>query len=277
MTVGERLREARERQKVSLHAIAEKTNISVRALEAIEKGQFGKLPGGIFTRGFIRSYAAQVGIDPDAAVAQFLSDEPGAREESDDGGTREREGLGLLAIVAGGLIVVALTLALIYFFAPDWLRLGGGAPASLKEATVPDSSPATTQAAVTDSAPAPPVPTATAPTDAPPAPMATPPVTPAAQAPPAQETPKAPLHLVVAPTGRCWVQVSADGQMRVARELNVGERVTVEAAERLHIVVGDAGAFAYELNGRAGRSLGAAGAVARVTIQPATESQFQVP
>ena len=163
MTVGERLREARERQKVSLHAIAEKTNISVRALEAIEKGQFGKLPGGIFTRGFIRSYAAQVGIDPDAAVAQFLSDEPGAREESDDGGTREREGLGLLAIVAGGLIVVALTLALIYFFAPDWLRLGGGAPASVKEATVPESSPATTQAAVTDSVPAPPVPTAAAP------------------------------------------------------------------------------------------------------------------
>ena len=277
MTVGERLREARERQKVSLHAIAEKTNISVRALEAIEKGQFGKLPGGIFTRGFIRSYAAQVGIDPDAAVAQFLSDEPGAREESDDGGTREREGLGLLAIVAGGLIVVALTLALIYFFAPDWLRLGGGAPASVKEATVPESSPATTQAAVTDSVPAPPVPTAAAPTDAPPAPMATPPVTPAAQVPPAQETPKAPLHLVVAPTGRCWVQVSADGQMRVARELNVGERVTVEAAERLHIVVGDAGAFAYELNGRAGRSLGAAGGVARVTIQPATVSQFQVP
>ena len=37
MTVGERLREARERQKVSLHAIAEKTNISVRFLDAIEK------------------------------------------------------------------------------------------------------------------------------------------------------------------------------------------------------------------------------------------------
>ena len=64
MTVGERLREARERQKVSLHAIAEKTNISVRFLDAIEKNQFDKLPGGIFTRGFIRSYAAQVGLDP---------------------------------------------------------------------------------------------------------------------------------------------------------------------------------------------------------------------
>ena len=50
MTVGERLREAREQQKVSLHAIAEKTNISVRFLDAIEKNQFEKLPGGIFHR-----------------------------------------------------------------------------------------------------------------------------------------------------------------------------------------------------------------------------------
>ena len=33
-------------------------------LDAIEKNQFDKLPGGIFTRGFIRSYASLVGLDP---------------------------------------------------------------------------------------------------------------------------------------------------------------------------------------------------------------------
>ena len=284
MTVGERLREARERQKVSLHAIAEKTNISVRFLDAIEKNQFEKLPGGIFTRGFIRSYAMQVGLDPDAAVAHFLADEPGERDETDAGVTREREGLGLIAVFAGGLILVALTLTLIYMFAPDWLRSGRSAPGQLEEMTdpaapsagSPDTSvppaaatpttAASPQAASADT-PAP------APAVAPLPPLPAPPQTAAAPA----ETPKAPLHLVVTPTGRCWVQVSADGQMRVARELNVGERVTVDAAERLHIVAGDAGAFAFELNGRAGRPLGAAGAVARVTIQPATVSQFQVP
>ena len=73
------------------------------------------------------------------------------------------------------------------------------------------------------------------------------------------------------------MQVSADGQMRVAREVSAGERITVDAAERLQIVVGDAGNFAYELNGRPGKSLGAAGRVARATILPATVPQFQAP
>ena len=94
MTVGERLREARERQKVSLHAIAEKTNISVRFLDAIEKNQFDKLPGGIFTRGFIRSYASQVGLDPDAAVEQFLSDEPTQRDDDIDQAPARTQGDG---------------------------------------------------------------------------------------------------------------------------------------------------------------------------------------
>ena len=80
---------------------------------------------------------------------------------------------------------------------------------------------------------------------------------------------------MVAPTGRCWVQVSADGQMRVAREVAAGERLTIDAAERLQIVVGDAGKLAYELNGRPGKPLGAAGRVARATIVPSTVSQFQ--
>ena len=90
------------------------------------------------------------------------------------------------------------------------------------------------------------------------------------------EAPKSPLRLVVAPTGRCWVQVSADGQMRVAREINAGERLTIDAAERLQITVGDAGNFSYELNGRPGKPLGAAGRVARATILPSTVPQFQV-
>ena len=124
MTVGERLREARERQKVSLHAIAEKTNISVRFLDAIEKNQFDKLPGGIFTRGFIRSYASLVGLDPDGTVAQFLSDEPGQRDDDIDvAPASDREGLGLGTLVLAGLGVIALALALVYFFRPDWIGL----------------------------------------------------------------------------------------------------------------------------------------------------------
>ena len=69
----------------------------------------------------------------------------------------------------------------------------------------------------------------------------------------------------------------ADGQVRVAREFAAGERMTVDASESLRITAGNAGAFAYELNDRPGKPLGAPGQVARATIVPATVSQFQVP
>lgn len=275
MTVGERLREARERQKVSLHAIAAKTNISVRFLDAIEKNQFDKLPGGIFTRGFIRSYASQVGLDPDGTVTQFLSDEPSQRDDDIDEAPARRtqsDGPGLGTLVLAGLGIVLL--ALVYLLRPGWIGLestqappDGASPTASSDATPGPSQPsalplmAGAGGTTTD-------PVAGARSDPPPAPMTTTQET-------APATPKAPLRLVVAPSGRCWVQVSADGQMRVAREVSPGERLAVDAAERLQIVVGDAGSFAYELNGRPGKALGAAGQVARATILPSTVPQFQ--
>jgi len=70
--VGTRLREARERGGIPLRQIAERTKISVASLEAIERGDTARLPGGIFGRSFVRSYAAEVGLDPDAMVREFL-------------------------------------------------------------------------------------------------------------------------------------------------------------------------------------------------------------
>lgn len=279
MTVGERLREARERQKVSLHAIAVKTNISVRFLDAIEKNQFDKLPGGIFTRGFIRSYAAEVGLDPDGTVTQFLSDEPGQRDDDIDvaPARRQGEGLGLGTLVLTGLGIVVVALALVYLLKPDWIGLPSAAApqeslAPAAESTF-DSNPALPASSPSAADTPPPPSVGLAPAGAPgtsPAPMTT-------NLEPALQAPKAPLRLVVTPSGRCWVQVSADGQMRVAREVAPGERLAIDAAERLQIVVGDAGNFAYELNGRPGKALGAAGRVARATILPSTVLQFQAP
>ena len=63
---GTKLREARDRKGVSLRAIADATKISVAVLEALERNDESRLPGGIFTRAFVRSYASEVGLDPDA-------------------------------------------------------------------------------------------------------------------------------------------------------------------------------------------------------------------
>src|SRR5262245_7292263 len=75
-TVGARLREAREKRGVSLRQIASRTRISVIALEALELHDLTRLPGGIFTRAFIRAYAQEVGLDPDRAIQDFISELP---------------------------------------------------------------------------------------------------------------------------------------------------------------------------------------------------------
>ena len=70
---GARLREARERRGISLKEISDRTKISVPALESLERNDPSRLPGGIFSRAFIRSYAVEVGLDPDATVREFLA------------------------------------------------------------------------------------------------------------------------------------------------------------------------------------------------------------
>jgi Helix-turn-helix domain/Domain of unknown function (DUF4115) len=62
--LGEFLRRERELRHISLDDVAERTKISRRYLEAIEQGQYDRLPGETFVRGFIRSYAQFVGLDP---------------------------------------------------------------------------------------------------------------------------------------------------------------------------------------------------------------------
>ena len=81
---GGRLRQARERRGVSLRQIAVSTKISAAALEALERNDISKLPGGIFSRAFVRSYAVEVGLDPEQTVREFLdrfAQEPAPSEQ----------------------------------------------------------------------------------------------------------------------------------------------------------------------------------------------------
>ncbi|PYR65719.1 MAG: hypothetical protein DMF88_18830 [Acidobacteria bacterium] len=73
---GSRMRHAREQRGVSLRQIAEATKIGISALEALERNDISRLPGGIFSRAFVRSYAAEIGVDPEQTVREFLAQFP---------------------------------------------------------------------------------------------------------------------------------------------------------------------------------------------------------
>lgn len=69
--IGPTLREARNRRKVDLSEVEAATKIRVRYLQAIENEEWDALPGGAYTRGFIRAYASHLGLDGDRLADDY--------------------------------------------------------------------------------------------------------------------------------------------------------------------------------------------------------------
>ena len=68
---GENLKREREMRGVTLQEISDATKIGTRALIALEEERFDQLPGGIFNKGFVRSYARFLGMDEESAVVAY--------------------------------------------------------------------------------------------------------------------------------------------------------------------------------------------------------------
>jgi transcriptional regulator with XRE-family HTH domain len=69
---GSRLRTQRERQGVSLAAIAESTKIKLSLLDGLERGDVSHWPRGLFRRAYLRDYAAAIGLPAEPLVAEFV-------------------------------------------------------------------------------------------------------------------------------------------------------------------------------------------------------------
>ena len=70
-TIGETLRQERLRRQIALEEIARELKISSRFLEAIEKEEFDRLPGGVFARSFARQYAGLLDLHDEELNAQI--------------------------------------------------------------------------------------------------------------------------------------------------------------------------------------------------------------
>ncbi|MFZ2641401.1 MAG: RodZ domain-containing protein [Verrucomicrobiia bacterium] len=83
-TIGQQLREARERKKISLETAAQGTKIKGEYLAAMEADQFDRIEAPVYVRGFLRIYSQYLGLDPKPLVNQFSnlrSPEPAAPVE----------------------------------------------------------------------------------------------------------------------------------------------------------------------------------------------------
>lgn len=262
---GGKLRSARERRGISLRQIAASTKISTASLEALERNDISRLPGGIFSRAFVRSYAIEVGLDPDDTVREFLErfdaePPPTVAQVVIPEGESDFESQQRMAGVVLTLVVVSvLVLAVLLYFT----MRRSGPPASGDSplaAAAQDGQGGEDEHEEVANAVAPPEPAASAV-------VPETPVLPTA--PPASQT-AAGFRLDLHPSGDCWISLTIDGKPILARVMEGGERLNYQVRTQAVIEIGDAGAFEYSLNGRPGRSLGQAGQVRSARITPTT-------
>ncbi|MEI6650168.1 MAG: helix-turn-helix domain-containing protein [Candidatus Moraniibacteriota bacterium] len=71
MTLGEKFRKIRNDRRIALGEVSRSTKIQVKYLEAIENGEYDKLPAEVYVRGFLRSYAGYLGVPEDVILRLY--------------------------------------------------------------------------------------------------------------------------------------------------------------------------------------------------------------
>jgi len=122
---GEYLRREREVRNIALQDVSRTTKIPVRSLERLEAGRYEALPGEVFVRGFIKSYARCVGLDDESALLLYDSERERQRAEAEESQPRlpandtesdplqMRRRVGIAVFVVIVLIIATITLSLL--------------------------------------------------------------------------------------------------------------------------------------------------------------------
>jgi cytoskeleton protein RodZ len=272
--LGDLLRKAREAKGVDLADAEEATRIRARYLEALEYGDEHSLPARVYVEGFVRNYAAYLGLSPQEVMARYRAAHEAPEPEMlslhpaihpvrlPDPGRwlRVLVALVLLALlVAGGVYLGNL-------LPPLSLDLSGfGLPSiSLPSSTPSEESPGPGEPTPPPS-PAPALTPALTPSLAPavtPAPRETPTSVPTAE-PTATRVPE--IRVQVHVTANAWLRVTLDGAVAFEGLLAAGENRTWVARDTVGMLSGNAGGTEVTVDGVPRGSLGAPGQVVELT------------
>jgi cytoskeleton protein RodZ len=264
MSVGERLRRGRLDARKSVEQVATETKIQLWILEAIERDDFSRVPGGVFIRGYLTAIACAVGVPPSEVLAAYLPEVPPPPapvpvpapppDVTDRPAARLWQYVVIAAVVVGAAILWR-----------DMTRTDSEVATALApppSATTPSRTPA--------SSPAPADPrslesgaTATTGATSPTAPEKPP-------AADASTTTTAPFVLQLHANDEVWIEASADGERKAYQLLEQGQELRVEGQKEVRLLVGDAAAVSYTINNRPGRPLGGAGVVRELVMSPDT-------
>ena len=251
---GAILRAAREAHGLSLRDLSRSTKISPTLLTALEQMRFDRLPARIFTRGFVKAYAREVGLDSEEMANRYLP------------GTVPMESP-MESHVARGPVPIerhvprndaARFLVDRHAARYAWLMTGvamvglvGYLWSFARQS--PEQAPIELSGLVASSDATPADGRATSGNDA-------------AAAALDDDMPIGPLVIQLNARGPCWLAAAVDGTPMFARLFQAGQSQTIEAHDELVLRVGDPGTLVYSVNGRAGRLLGEPGEPINIRI-----------
>ena len=109
-SVGRLLKRSREEKNLSLDEASRATKIKKEFLLAIEEEKFENLPGPVFARGFIRSYAEYLMLEPQPLLEKVNRIIDGSEMPEIPGGTPKARGISW-AVYTAGFVTVAAAVA----------------------------------------------------------------------------------------------------------------------------------------------------------------------
>lgn len=252
-TLGLLLRKAREARGMSVDDVVHALKFSARQVEAIESDHMDVLPGAVFQRGFIRSYARLLKLDPEPLLGLIEVSapvpEPEIRAPENMGNAAPRGGLKQVPPLVGVSILLLFAAAVM----AGWHYLSGGLP---EMRTAIDSAKTT----IDDARPLPEAPRTEVQVIAPAATVESPGANAPAGAPVSAESPATPEAQAVPSdmrrlsfefTGQSWIEVKDASGLVILTGIYTSGTQSATGRAPFEVVIGNAAVVAVRDNGRA--------------------------
>ena len=225
-SIGTRLRNRRQSQKLSIEEVSKKTKIHSSVLEALEEDRFNILDY-VYIKGFLKIYSSFLGLDPAEIIDEYNSLvghkdsrvflESGPKKTAVD---RIRPGEGQRPFFIIGLLVI-ISLLFLFF---GWAARHKKAISVTKTAVV--SAPLRLETRKTQEAAS------------------------AKKQTAFSQVELSPLRLGIRAKDNCWVQVKLDGKTIFQGIIHRGQSESWQAKDKIEASIGNASAIELEVNNK---------------------------
>jgi len=264
LTVGAYLSQERKRKNISLVDVSKVTRIAVQYLDALERDEFQSLPASIFVRGFLRTYAVHIGLDPQEVLRMYETQMISLAAPEMERAASRKKAEPLIKYIST-LFIIALGVGIAYFlFVKETPVPQPPSPAPAPETVQPGTPPAKESPSeslpVQDKEPPKPL-EAKKPEKSPEGLSAAVPVK--AEGDKKKER----RHVLkVQATEMTWLRIQSDDQPDVEALLQPRETATWTARRQFNIIIGNAGGVEISFNGKPLGSQGASGQVVHLLL-----------